>query len=62
MAETMFKVRYRAFDGPGTLEQALVNHHAILAQVRLGDPQGARSAMLQDLTGAEAIQRRAVGG
>ncbi|MGQ9684435.1 MAG: FadR/GntR family transcriptional regulator [Anaerolineae bacterium] len=56
IADTLFEIRRLAFDVPGTLDRALVHHRAILEQIRLGDSQGAREAMLEDLKDAEDIQ------
>jgi GntR family transcriptional repressor for pyruvate dehydrogenase complex len=58
LADTLFRIRSLAFEVPGTLARALEHHHAILEQIRIGDPEGARRAMQEDLAEAEEIQRQ----
>ncbi len=61
LADTMFRIRYLAFDVPGTLARALEHHRAVFEQIRLGDAEGAREAMGGDLAEAEAVMRRVLG-
>jgi GntR family transcriptional repressor for pyruvate dehydrogenase complex len=56
LVDTMFKIRYLAYDVPGTPARAIKHHRAIFEQVKAGDVKGARRAMRRDLIEAERVQ------
>lgn len=57
IADIMLEVRYSGFELAGAPERALHYHRAIYAQVKAGDPEGARDAMREHLKEAEETQR-----
>jgi GntR family transcriptional repressor for pyruvate dehydrogenase complex len=60
MLDIMIKVRQVAFDVPGMRARSLKRHRAIVEQVKMGDPHGARQAMREHLVESEETMRKAL--
>lgn len=60
LVDVMLEVREMGFTVPGSLEKALNFHTAIYEQVKLGNVEGARQAMLAHLLDSEEVMRQAL--